>query len=59
MTVRQTQILSLLNDVLTEARARNIKENQERGVFGEDFVVHYLRIIGETLLEEFSDSGVT
>jgi hypothetical protein len=56
MTVKQTQILNLLNDVLSEARARNIKENLEKGVFGEDFIVHHLRVVGELLLEEFSGS---
>ena len=54
MTTRQSQILSLLNDVLAEARARNIKDNQEKGLFGEDFIVHHLRELGETLLEEFT-----
>jgi len=54
MTERQQNSLNLLNDVLWFARQRNIMDNKDKGKTGEDFIVHNLRILGETLYEEFT-----
>ena len=53
MTKNQQNILSLLRDLLDLARTKNIEENKKTGLVGENFMVHNLRILGESLVEEF------
>ena len=53
-TKRQSNILSILDSILEFEKQRNFVDNAREHLSGESFSVHYLKLLKETIEEEFS-----